>query len=198
MDNNTQINMKTFLKYGYSLLAILAITGIVAFSTGCAGEQVTATTNPTTGVVTLVTNYVPNTAATQVGVVAQTTAPIIGATVPQPYGGAAALGVGLLGLLATSIASGIAAYKNAQANLHQSTLQAVVTGIESSIPDIQTALTTTATSGVVSTDTTKAINTANSVLSAVKGSITSATIANGTAINLNKTLATAGVGPTAA
>lgn len=176
-----------------TLIIISSIVLTVGIFVGCAGQ--TTTTNPTTGVVT--TNYTPNATAVQLANGAQVTAPVIGATVPQPYGGMVALGIGLLGLLTTGIASSIAAAKNAQANLHQSTLQAVVTGIESAVPSVQQALTTTVQSGVVNTSTTTALNQANAVLSAVKGSIQSATQTSGTASNLNSVLAKTGIGPTA-
>lgn len=172
---------------------LITVSSLAFILVGCAGQQVS--TNPTTGVTT--TNYVPNVAATQLAASAQTAAPVIGAAVPQPYGAMAGLAVGLLGLLVGGIASAVAVKKNAQANLHQSTLQSVVTGIESAVPAVQQALTVTAQSGVVAPATVNSLNTANAVLSAVKGSIQSATVASGTATNLNTVLASAGVGPTA-
>lgn len=187
-------NMKTTMKMVIGLGLILVVA---ALSFGCAGQTISTVQNPD-GTASTVTNYTPNATATQLGNGAQTAALIIGAAVPSPFGGAAALGIGLLGLITTTVAGAIAAGKKAQANLHQNTLQAVITGVENALPGIQQALTTTAASGVASANVNTSLNTANSVLSAVKASITSATFATGTHTNLNNNLAQAGVGPTAA
>jgi len=143
------------------------------------------------------TNYVANTTVTSLASTSQALTPVITAVVPQPFGDIAGWLVGLAGLLGTTIAGGIASYKNSQANLHQSTLTAVVTGVENALPGIQQALTTQLPAGVASAQVQTSLNQAAAVLGAVKQSITSATAASGTHANLNATLASAGIGPTA-
>lgn len=174
-------------------LLIGAALLVAVIITGCAPTPV-VTTNANGS---FSTNYVANAQATQFAAGAQTAAPVIGAAVPAPYGAAVGLGVGLIGIIVGAFSKFQANKANATANLHQSTLQAVVTGIENAVPDIQTALTTVSTSGVLPAQTAASITTANNILSAVKASITSATTANGTAANLNATLAKSGIGPTA-
>jgi hypothetical protein len=148
-------------------------------------------------VTTYSTNYVGNTTVTQLASTATALAPVIGATVPQPYGAAAGLVVGLLGILGTVAAGSVAAYQNALKNQHKSTLQSVLIGVENALPGVQKALSDTAASGVVPANTAQSLNTASAVLSAVKSSITSTTNATGTANNLNTQLAAVGAGPTA-
>ena len=121
------------------------------------------------------------------------------------YGPLAGFALTIFGLLAGGLGTGVAAYKNSQAkaaqgqaDLHQSTLQAVVTGVENALPAVQQALAaSTATGSPMPANVQIALNQANSVISAVKGSIQSAAAASGTLVNLNANLAQAGVGPTA-
>ena len=143
------------------------------------------------------TNWVASSVGTNISTVSGMLQPIVTAVVPQPIGGALSLVLGALGLLGTAVGGAIASYKNAQANLHQSTLQAVVTGVETALPSVQQVLTNTAQSANVPGNVQSTLTTANAVLSAVKSSIQSAAVANGTHGNLNSTLANSGLGPTA-
>lgn len=169
-------------------------TGGVVYTTNWVNvTNVVMTTN-----MVLYTNFVANSTVTSLASTAQSVAPIIQATVPAPYGSIVGYGLGLLGLIGTTIAGGVAASKNAQANLHQSTLQAVVTGIENALPGVQQALATPLPAGAAPASVQTSLTQSNAVLSAVKASITSTTVASGTATNLNTTLAKVGIGPTAA
>ena len=166
--------MKTRNKIAIILTAVTASILI-----GCAVPTVT-----TNSAGQQVTNYVANPVTTQNG----QTVPALAPLAPAPYGAI----IGAVGSLIGLSGAGIATYKNSQANLHQSTLQAVAAGIETALPGVQTAITAAAPS-----IGTSAATTAQTVLSAVKASIASATVANGTANNLNTQLTQMGVGPSA-
>lgn len=177
--------MKTKLNH---ILLTLATVAVLAL-TGCASEQVTTDSAGLSQ-----TNYAPNQAAMQVSATAKSLAPVVAATVPPPYGALAGLALGLLGLVGGGVAKAVADAKNKKTT---STLTAVTAGIESALPSIQEALTTTATSGVVSSGDAANLAKANAILSAVKDSIHSATVASGTAQTLDQSLAQSGIGPTA-
>lgn len=174
-----------------SLFLIVTATALLVIA-GCATK--TVSTNPTTGVTS--TNYQANVAAIQVASAATQAAPVIAAALPQPIGSMVGAFLGVLGLLVGGGASAIAVAQNAKANLHQSTLQAVITGVENAIPSIQGAIGTVTTAGIAPS-ANPSLATANAVLGAVKQSISAATTANGTQANLNNQLASAGIGPTA-
>lgn len=161
------------------------------FIMGCAESQIVTDANGNS-----MTNYVPNATAESIGNQAKAAAPMIGSAIPAPYSAPVTLAIGLLGLLTTAGASLVAKVQNNRANLHMSTLQAVVNGVENAVPDIHAVITSVAGSGVVSDNAAKSLTTADNILSAVKGSIASATQASGTAANLNNILAKQGIGPT--
>lgn len=179
------------------------ITSISVTGTNGVISLTYATNQVATTVPTLVTNYVNVTNYTANGVLTQiaASAPAIGATVTTAvpvYGGMAGLAIGLIGLLCGGIGGGIAVYKNGVANQHMSTLQAVISGVENALPSVQQALSTTVASGVIPPgQVANALAQANAALGAVKGSITSATNATGTAQNLTTVAATVGAGPLA-
>lgn len=172
-------------------LFLTITTAAMLVIAGCATKSVTTSTNPTTGVTTSQTNYQANVTAVQAATVATQVAPVVATVNPL-----AGLIVGLVGLLLGGGASAVAVAQNAKANLHQSTLQAVVTGIENAIPSIQSALGTVTASGVAP-GANQSLTTATTVLGAIKQSISAAATANGTQANLNTQLASAGIGPTA-
>lgn len=166
------------------ILAVLFVIGLA----GCAQPVVTPESrNTATGeIVPARTNYVANPAASQIGEIAKGVAPLV----PAPIGEI----VGAFGILIGAVAGGIAKYKNTQANLHQSTIRAVASGIEQSLPGITQAINATIPAAGGSE---KAMATAQTVLSAVKASIEASTHANGTAANLDNQLAAIGTGPKA-
>ena len=162
------------------------------------GVSVTNTIYSTNTITTtnyvLSTNYVANTTVTSMASTVTSLAPV--ATAIPVYGSLISWLLVALGGVGTAVAGAIAVSKNNIANLHQSTLQAVVTGIENATTGVAAAIATPPPAGTVPASVTGALATANTVLSAVKASITAATVASGTATNLNTTLAKTGIGPT--
>lgn len=177
---------KNKMKIKMQLIIGAVLVSAAIIITGCANETVT----PATATSPAVTNYTANTAATAVANGAELAAPLV----PQPYGAA----VGAVGLLIAGIAGGIATYKNSQANLHLSTLQSVVSAIESSLPGVSEAITATLPAASGNVTATQALTTATAALGAVKAAISSATTASGTANNLDEVAASVGAGPSAA
>jgi hypothetical protein len=176
-------------------ISVTGSNGVVVVSLS---TNLIATTNPTTVTnIAYVTNYAPNPTLMQISSSAGAIAPVVTTSVPG-YGAMAGLIIGLIGIVAGGVGSGIAVYKNGVANKNQSTLQAVISGVENAFPAIQQALTTTTASGVLPANLQSAALQAQAALGAVKGSITQATNANGTAPNLTTVAATVGAGPLAA
>lgn len=164
-------------------IASLVVGGF--FLAGCA--QPVVTTNPDGS---KATNFVANGTTTAISSFATVAAPIV----PQPYGAI----IGALGILIGVVGTGIAGYQNGKANLHQNTLTSVANGVENAAPGIAAAITAALPAAASNPTATNALTIANTVLSQVKSSIASATVANGTAANLNKILAASGIGPSAA
>ena len=106
--------MKNKLNQLLLLGALIASTLII----GCAGQQVT--TDAGTGISH--TNFVANPVVTQIASGTALAAPIV----PQPWGAL----IGAVGVLAATVAAGIARYQNAKLNEHKTMLGAVITGVE--------------------------------------------------------------------
>jgi hypothetical protein len=180
------------------VVTTISVTGsngvvVVSLSTNLIASTVpTYVTN-----IAYVTNYAPNPTLMQISSSAGAIGPVVTASVPG-YGAMAGLAIGLIGLLAGGIGTGVAVYKNGVANQHLSTLQAVISGVENALPSIQQAISTTTASGVLPANIQAYALQAQQALGAVKGSITQATNATGTAPNLNAVSATVGAGPLAA
>ena len=175
-------------------ISVTGTNGVISLN--YATNQV-ATTVPTyvTNYVN-VTNYSANATLMQISTSAGAIAPVVTSSVPV-YGGMAGLAIGLIGLLCAGIGGGVAVYKNGVANQHMSTLQAVISGVENALPSIQQAISTTTASGVLPANLQAMAAQASAALGAVKGSITAATNATGTAQNLTTIAATVGAGPLA-
>ena len=175
-------------------ISVTGSNGVVVVSLS---TNLIASTTPTYVTnITYVTNYAPNPYLMQIASAAPPIATVVTASVPG-YGGMAGLAIGLIGILCGGIGGGIAVYKNGVANKHQSTLQAVISGVENAFPAIQQAISTTTASGVLPANLQSLAAQAQAALGAVKGSITQATNANGTAPNLTTVAATVGAGPLA-
>ncbi len=111
-------NMKSAI-----VLAALLVVSVIMI--GCAGQTVTpAHQDPVTGqIVPAVTNYVPNTVATQIGSTTTVVAPFL----PPPWN---ALLVALGGLVTTG-AGAIATYQNSKLRDNRTMLASVIAGVES-------------------------------------------------------------------
>ncbi len=105
------------------ILASCVLASIVII--GCTGEQITTDASGNS-----YTNYVPNATVTKVANYAPVASTVVGATVPGPAGGIAAILIAAAGVLSTTAAGMIARYKNARLNEHKSMLSAVIAGVE--------------------------------------------------------------------